>query len=90
MCESTLTYSLFQCRFSWGYIAKDQGHWIRATTILDAWGSNLTDVIGVDTSLLVATEGGLFVNAAEIMRWEGKWTEAGAKWQGMQNSPDDR
>jgi hypothetical protein len=47
-------------------------------------------VIGVDTSLLVATEGSLFVNAAEIMRWEGKWTEASAKWQGMQNSPDDR
>ncbi|KAH6989931.1 chondroitin AC/alginate lyase [Ilyonectria destructans] len=64
------------------YITKDQGHWDRATTILDAWGSNLTSIIGTDTSLLVGLEGSLFANAAEIMRWEGNWTESGAKWQG--------
>ena len=64
------------------YITKDQGHWDRATTILDAWGSNLTDIIGVDRSLLVALEGQLFVNAAEIMRWEGGWIEEGASWKG--------
>lgn len=64
------------------YITKDQSHWNRATTILDGWGSNLTDIIGTDRSLLVGLEGQLFVNAAEIMRWEGNWTEAGARWQG--------
>ncbi|KAK6201772.1 hypothetical protein LQW54_009351 [Pestalotiopsis sp. IQ-011] len=64
------------------YITRDQAHWDRATTILDAWGSNLTSVVGTDRSLLVALEGQLFVNAAEIMRWEGNWTEAGARWQG--------
>lgn len=64
------------------YITKEQAHWDRATTILDAWGSNLTSIIGTDRSLLVALEGQLFVNAAEIMRWEGNWTEVGAKWQG--------
>ena len=60
------------------YITKEQSHWERSTTILDAWGSNLTSIIGTDTSLLVGLEGDLFVNAAEIMRWEGNWTEAGA------------
>lgn len=64
------------------YITKDQNHWDTTTTILDEWGSNLTDIIGTDRSLLVALEGQLFVNAAEIMRWEGNWTETGAKWQG--------
>lgn len=49
------------------YITKDQAHWTRATTILDAWGSNLTNIIGTDRSLLVGLEGNLFVNAAEIM-----------------------
>lgn len=38
----------------------------------------MTDIIGTDTSLLVGLEGDLFVNAAEIMRWEGNWTESGA------------
>jgi len=65
-----------------GYITKDQAHWTRSTTILDAWGSNLTNIIGTDRSLLVGLDGDLFVNAAEIMRWEGGWVEAGAKWQG--------
>ena len=64
------------------YITKDKGHWDQATGILDAWGSNLTNIIGTDTSLLVGLEGSLFVNAAEIMRWEGNWTESGARWQG--------
>ncbi|KAB8077463.1 chondroitin AC/alginate lyase [Aspergillus leporis] len=64
------------------YITKDQSHWDRSTTILDAWGSNLTDIIGIDRSLLIALDGDLFVNAAEIMRWEGNWTEAGSRWQG--------
>lgn len=64
------------------YITKDQAHWGRSTTILDAWGSNLTDIIGIDRSLLIGLDGDLFVNAAEIMRWEGNWTEAGASWKG--------
>ena len=57
------------------YITRKQSHWDRATTILDAWGSNLTDIIGTDTSLLVSLDGDLFVNAAEIMRWEGGWDD---------------
>jgi alpha-galactosidase len=64
------------------YITKDQAHWDRSTSILDAWGSNLTDIIGTDRSLLIGLDGDLLVNAAEIMRWEGKWTEAGASWRG--------
>lgn len=64
------------------YISREQGHWDRATTILDAWGSNLTDVIGTDASLLVALDGDLLVNAAEILRWEGGWVESGAKASG--------
>ncbi|KAJ5802531.1 uncharacterized protein N7503_004981 [Penicillium pulvis] len=64
------------------YITKEQAHWDRSTTILDTWGSNLTDVIGIDRSLLIGLDGDLFVNAAEIMRWEGNWTEAGASWRG--------
>lgn len=61
------------------YITKDQDHWVRATTILDAWGSNLTNVIGVDASLFIGIDGDMFVNAAEIMRWEGGWVEQGAR-----------
>ncbi|KAF5541295.1 chondroitin AC alginate lyase [Fusarium mexicanum] len=47
-------------------------------------GANLTNIIGTDRSLLIGIEGTLFANAAEIMRWEGGWTEVGAKWQGGQ------
>lgn len=65
-----------------GYITKSNSHWDRSTTILDAWGTNLEDIIGTDRSLLIGIEGTLFVNAAEIMRWEGQWKEAEAKWQG--------
>jgi hypothetical protein len=61
------------------YITKDQGHWSTATQILDDWGGNLTNIIGTDTSLLVGLEGDMFANAAEIMRWEGNWTERGAR-----------
>ncbi|KAE8421344.1 chondroitin AC/alginate lyase [Aspergillus pseudocaelatus] len=64
------------------YITRDQSHWGRSTSILDAWGSNLTDIIGIDRSLLIGLDGDLFVNAAEIMRWEGNWTESGSRWQG--------
>lgn len=67
---------------SQGYITKDDAHWKRSTTILDAWGSNLTSIIGTDRSLMIGLDGDLFVNAAEIMRWEGGWVEQGAKWQG--------
>jgi hypothetical protein len=67
-----------------GYVTKDDSHWNRSTTILDSWGSTLTDIIGTDRSLLIGIEGTLLVNAAEIMRWEGGWHEAGAKWQGGQ------
>jgi hypothetical protein len=65
-----------------GYITKDQAHWDRSTTILDAWGTNLTNIIGTDRSLLVGINGVTFVNAAEIMRWEGGWVEQGASWKG--------
>lgn len=64
------------------YITKDDAHWNRSTTILDSWGSTLVDIIGTDRSLLIGLDGDLFVNAAEIMRWEGNWTESGARWQG--------
>ncbi|KAK6948054.1 hypothetical protein Daesc_009818 [Daldinia eschscholtzii] len=85
-CSNYTTFSndaraAWQNSIMW-YITRDQRHWDKATTILDAWGSNLTDVIGTDTSLLVALEGDLFVNAAEIMRWEGGWVEKGAKPSG--------
>ena len=56
------------------YITKDAGHWNRSTSLLESWGSTLTDVIGQDRSLLIGLEGDLLVNAAEIMRWEGNWT----------------
>ncbi|KAJ5461738.1 uncharacterized protein N7458_003290 [Penicillium daleae] len=65
-----------------GYITKDQAHWDRSTTILDAWGTNLTNIIGTDRSLLIGIDGLPFVNAAEIMRWEGGWVEQGASWKG--------
>lgn len=64
------------------YITKEQGHWDKATTILDAWGSNLTNIIGTDRSLMIGLDGQLFVNAAEIMRWEGGWIEADATYKG--------
>lgn len=64
------------------YITKDQAHWNRSTTILDAWGTTLVDIVGTDRSLLIGLDGNLFANAAEIMRWEGGWVEAGSKWQG--------
>lgn len=64
------------------YITRNDSHWERATTILDAWGSNLTSIIGVDTSLLVGLEGDMMVNAAEIIRWEGGVTQSGKTWAG--------
>ncbi|KAL4901438.1 hypothetical protein BDW74DRAFT_187676 [Aspergillus multicolor] len=64
------------------YITRDQAHWERSTTILDEWGSTLINIVGTDRSLMIGLDGDLFVNAAEIMRWEGNWTESGAKWQG--------
>ncbi|KAB8227308.1 uncharacterized protein BDW43DRAFT_304709 [Aspergillus alliaceus] len=85
----TSNYSSFahDARAAWQnalmwYITKDQSHWDRSTSILDAWGSNLTDIIGIDRSLLIGVDGDLFVNAAEIMRWEGNWTETGADGRG--------
>ncbi|PMD50903.1 chondroitin AC/alginate lyase [Hyaloscypha bicolor E] len=71
----------YQNAMMW-YITRNQSHWDRSTTILDAWGTNLTSIIGTDTSLLVGLEGDMFANAAEIMRWEGGWVEQGAKASG--------
>ncbi|KAL1888438.1 hypothetical protein Sste5346_009555 [Sporothrix stenoceras] len=71
----------YQNAIMW-YVTKNQSHWDRATTIIDAWGTNLTNIIGTDTSLLVGLEGDMLANAAEIMRWEGGWVEAGAEWYG--------
>lgn len=64
------------------YITKDQAHWNLTSDILNSWGSELVDIVGTDRSLLIGLEGDLFVNAAEIMRWEGNWTETGAAWYG--------
>lgn len=75
------TRAAYQHAILW-YITRKDGHWKKSTEILDAWGTNLTNIIGLDTSLLVGIEGDIFANAAEIMRWEGDWTEAGAAWQG--------
>lgn len=75
------TRAAYQNALMW-YITREQGHWDTATSILDAWGTNLTDIIGTDTSLLVGLEGDMFANAAEIMRWEGDWVEAGATFRG--------
>lgn len=72
------TRAAYQNALMW-YITKDEAHWSRSTTILDAWGTTLTDIVGTDTSLLIGLEGTMFANAAEIMRWEGNWTEAGAE-----------
>lgn len=78
-CSNYTSFS-YDVRAAWQnslmwYITRNQSHWDRATTILDAWGSNLTDIIGTDTSLLVGLDGDLLVNAAEIMRWEGGWDD---------------
>jgi hypothetical protein len=64
------------------YITRNQSHWDRSTTILDAWGTKLTSIIGTDTPLLIGLEGDMFANAAEIMRWEGGWVEEGATASG--------
>lgn len=78
-CSNYTSFS-YDARAAWQnalmwYITRNQSHWDRATTILDAWGSNLTDIIGTDTALLVSLDGDLLVNAAEIMRWEGGWDD---------------
>jgi alpha-galactosidase len=81
---SSFTYDVraaWQNALMW-YITKDQAHWKVASDILNYWGGNLTDIIGIDRSLLVGLEGDMFVNAAEIMRWEGNWTETGSSWAG--------
>ncbi|KAL1856447.1 hypothetical protein Daus18300_010714 [Diaporthe australafricana] len=76
-CSNYTSFS-YDARAAWQnalmwYITRDHSHWDRATTILNAWGSNLTDIVGTDTSLLVSLDGDLLVNAAEILRWEGGW-----------------
>ncbi|KAK7713563.1 hypothetical protein SLS63_012085 [Diaporthe eres] len=78
-CSNYTSFS-YDARAAWQnalmwYITRNQSHWDRATTILDAWGGNLTDIIGTDTALLVSLDGDLLVNAAEIMRWEGGWDD---------------
>lgn len=64
------------------YITRNQAHATLSTKILDAWGSNLTNIIGTDRSLFLGLDGDLMVNAAEIMRHEYGWTENSIKWQG--------
>jgi hypothetical protein len=63
---------------SCGTCIRDQAYWDKSTTILGQWGSNLTSIIGTDKSLPVGLDGQFFVNAAEIMRWEGNRTETDA------------
>ncbi|KAG4439059.1 hypothetical protein IFR05_005450 [Cadophora sp. M221] len=86
LCNNYTTFTndvraAYQNAMMW-YITRNQSHWTRSTTILDAWGTNLTSIIGTDTSLLVGLEGDMFANAAEIMRWEGGWVEAGVSASG--------
>jgi hypothetical protein len=65
------------------YITRNESHFDRATSILDAWGSNLTSIIGHDTSLLAELEGDIMVNAAEILRWRGGINgETPGAWRG--------
>ncbi|RAK93788.1 chondroitin AC/alginate lyase [Aspergillus costaricaensis CBS 115574] len=71
----------YQNAIMW-YITRNESHWNRSTTILDAWGSDLENIIGTDRSLLIGIEGSIFANAAEIMRWEGGWVEQGATYKG--------
>ncbi|GKZ33025.1 hypothetical protein AbraIFM66950_002742 [Aspergillus brasiliensis] len=71
----------YQNAIMW-YITRNETHWNRSTTILDAWGTNLENIIGTDRSLLIGIEGTIFANAAEIMRWEGGWVEQGATFKG--------
>lgn len=58
-----------------GYITKDQRHYNASTALLDAYGRDLTALIGTDRSLLVGLDGSEWTNAAEIMRWEGGWKD---------------
>ncbi|GKZ24763.1 hypothetical protein AbraIFM66951_002017 [Aspergillus brasiliensis] len=71
----------YQNAIMW-YITRNYSHWNRSTTILDAWGTKLSNIIGTDRSLLIGIEGTIFANAAEIMRWEGGWVEQGATFKG--------
>lgn len=64
------------------WITEDDAHFNKASAIIDGWGTNLTNIIGIDRSLLIGLDGDLIVNAAEILRWGGKWTESGSAWQG--------
>ena len=85
LCVSTQPQRPFRGLIPWidtGYITRSQSHWNRSTTILDAWGSDLENIIGTDRSLLIGIEGSIFANAAEIMRWEGGWVEQGATYKG--------
>lgn len=75
------TRAAYQHAILW-YITRDELHWNMSTDILDAWGTELSQIIGVDTSLLVGIEGDVLANAAEIMRWEGGWREKGSDWRG--------
>lgn len=72
------TLAAYQNALMW-YITRDQDHWDRATTILDAWGTTITGIGGRDEPLLLGLQGDILVNAAEIMRWEGGWVEQGAR-----------
>lgn len=63
------------------YITKDDDHFNKSATILNAWGTTLKRFTGLDNSL--GTHGSLnFINAAEILKWEGGWVEEGEKYQG--------
>ncbi|KAH7052295.1 chondroitin AC/alginate lyase, partial [Macrophomina phaseolina] len=63
-------------------ITRNTSHSALSARILDAWGTNLTAIIGIDRSLLIGLEGDLLVNAAELLRHTANWTEAGSSWRG--------
>ncbi|KAF3356925.1 Histone deacetylase clr3 [Verticillium dahliae VDG1] len=46
------------------YITRDDAHFKVATSIIDAWGTSLTNIIGIDTSLLVGIEGDILSSEA--------------------------
>jgi hypothetical protein len=75
----------YQNAIMW-YITGDEAHANVSTTILNAWGTTLTEIGGLDASLSAVLEGMLLINAAEIMKYEYGWVEEGASYVGTPGS----
>lgn len=79
--EKDATAALYNA-VAW-YVTKDDAHFNKSASILNAWGTKLKRYTGLDNSL--GTHGSLaLVNAAEILKWEGDWVEEGESWRGSQ------